>query len=208
MSANLMQEIQSKLSPAVISQIASAVGASPEQAQSAVGLALPTLIAALAGNASTTDGAASLSSALKSHAGADTSGFASIAGMLGQAASSGAGQSILKHVLGGQQSAAQEKVGEATGLGAAQIGQIFAMLAPLVMAQLGQKQKEDGLDIGSLARMLQTEGAQAQQSGGGLGGLLGGLLGGGAGGAGGGLKAELAQQGLKALGGFLSRNKG
>lgn len=203
MSASLIEEIQSKLTPDAIAQIASAVGATPEQAQNAVGLALPTLISALAGNASNPEGAASLSNALQSHT--ETAGLSNLAGMLGQAANSGAGQAILKHVLGGQQSAAQQKVGEATGLGAGQIGQIFAMLAPIVMAQLGQKQKQGGLDIGALAKMLQSEGAQAQQSGGGLGGLLGGLLGGG--GNGGGMQAELAQQGLKALGGFLNRNK-
>lgn len=208
MSQSLLEQLQQRLDPAAIQQIAASVGVSSEQAQSAVNLAVPTLVSALAGNASNETGASSLAKALQDHG--DNPGLSNIVGMLGQASNQGMGQAILGHVLGGKQQAAQEKVGEAAGIQPQQVGQIFAMLAPIVMGVLGQQSKQQGgLNIGSLMQMMQQEGSAAQQSAGGsIGDLLGGLMGGGGNQAqGGGIKGAIAQQGLKALGGFLNRNK-
>lgn len=208
MSQSLLEQLQQRLDPAAIQQIAASVGVSSEQAQSAVNLAVPTLVSALAGNASNETGASSLAKALQDHG--DNPGLSNIVGMLGQASNQGMGQAILGHVLGGKQQAAQEKVGEAAGIQPQQVGQIFAMLAPIVMGVLGQQSKQQGgLNIGSLMQMMQQEGSVAQQSAGGsIGDLLGGLMGGGGNQAqGGGIKGAIAQQGLKALGGFLNRKK-
>lgn len=207
MSQSLLEQLQQRLDPAAIQQIAASVGVSSEQAQSAVNLAVPTLVSALAGNASNETGASSLAKALQDHG--DNPGLSNIVGMLGQASNQGMGQAILGHVLGGKQQAAQEKVGEAAGIQPQQVGQIFAMLAPIVMGVLGQQSKQQGgLNIGSLMQMMQQEGSAAQQSAGGsIGDLLGGLMGGGNQAQGGGIKGAIAQQGLKALGGFLNRKK-
>lgn len=207
MSQSLLEQLQQRLDPAAIQQIAASVGVSSEQAQSAVNLAVPTLVSALAGNASNETGASSLAKALQDHG--DNPGLSNIVGMLGQASNQGMGQAILGHVLGGKQQAAQEKVGEAAGIQPQQVGQIFAMLAPIVMGVLGQQSKQQGgLNIGSLMQMMQQEGSVAQQSAGGsIGDLLGGLMGGGNQAQGGGIKGAIAQQGLKALGSFLNRKK-
>lgn len=208
MSQSILEQLQSRLDPAAIQQIASTVGVPPEQAQSAVNVALPTLVSALAGNASTESGASSLASALSKHA--DNPAMGNIVGMLSQASSSQAGQAILGHVLGGRQEEVQTQVSGVTGLQPNQIGQIFSMLAPIVMNVVGQQGKaQGGLDLGNVMQMMQKEGANAQQAGGAnLGGMLGSLLSGGnEGGDSGGLKGALAQQGMKALGGFLGRKK-
>lgn len=209
MSQSLLEQLQSRLDPAAIQQIATAVGIPSDKAQAAVNLAVPTLVTALAGNASSESGASSLASALQQHS--ENPGLSNIVGMLGQASNSGVGQAILGHVLGGKQAEAQEQLSAAAGLQPQQMGQIFAMLAPIVMGVLGQQTKSGGggLNIGSLMQMMQKEGAAAQKSGAGdaVGSLLGGLLGGAGGKQGGGVQGALAQQGLKALGGLLNRNK-
>lgn len=207
MSQSIIDALKSQLSGDTISQIASQVGVSPQQAQSAVGVALPTLVAALAGNASSQDGASSLASALqRDHQNTNVNG---LLGSIGQLATSGAGAAILGHVLGGKQQNAQTEIGQKTGLNPQQIATILGILAPIVMAYLGNKQKQEGLDAGGIQKVLDQEKRVAEQEvgGAGLGGLLGSLLGGAGGGQGqqGDLKQELIGQGLKALGGFLNR---
>ena len=203
MSQSIISAISSQISGDTIAQIASQVGVSPEQAQGAVGVALPTLVAALAGNASSGSGAGALLGALqRDHGGANLGG---LLGSIGSLASSGGGASILGHVLGNNQSAAAAQIGERTGLSASQITSILGMLAPIVMGYLGKRQQDEGLDAAGLQRVLGQERQVAQQQLGGdaLGGVLGSLLG-GAGGSGD-LKQELVGQGLKALGGLFGK---
>ena len=208
MSDSILQQIQQRLDADAIAEIASKVGVQPAQAQTAVDAALPTLMAALAGNASTESGASSLASALQQHA--NNPALGNVVEMLSQGMQGGAGQAILGHVLGDRQADVQATVGAAAGIQPQQVGQIFSMLAPVIMGVLGQKgQESGGLNVGSLMQMMQQEGSAAEASGGGaLMGMLGGLLsgqGGGASSGGGGLKGALAQQGLKALSGFLKK---
>lgn len=208
MSDSILQQIQQRLDADAIAQIASTVGVEPAAAQSAVDAALPTLMAALAGNASTESGASSLASALQQHAGNPAVG--DVVQMLSRGANGGVGQAILGHVLGDRQAEVQATAGAAAGIQPQQMGQIFSMLAPVIMGVLGQKgQASGGLNVGNLMQMMQQEGSAAEASGGGaLMGMLGGLLGGPSADApsgGGGLKGALAQQGLKALSGFLKK---
>lgn len=205
MSQSIIEALKAQLSGDTISQIASQVGVSPQQAQSAVGVALPTLVAALAGNASDSSGASALAGALsRDHQNTNVSG---LLGSIGTLASSGAGAAILGHVLGGKQSAAQQEIGQKTGMNPQQIAGILAILAPIVMGYLGNRQKQEGLDAGGLQQMLSQEKQVAEKeiAGAGLGGLLGSLLGGAGGGGQKDMKQELLGQGLKALGGFLNR---
>lgn len=203
----MIEALMAQLSGDKMTQIASQLGVSPAQAQSAVGAALPTLVAALAGNASSPAGASALSNALqRDHQGANVNG---LLGSIGSLATSGAGAAILGHVLGNRQASAQQQIGQATGMDAKQIATILGILAPIVMAYLGNRQKNEGLDAGGLQQALAQEQQAAQQKVGGdnvLGSLLGSLLGGGgAAPAQGDMKQELLGQGLKALGGFLNR---
>lgn len=59
----------------------------------------------------------------------------------------GIGAAILRHVLGGRQAGVEQGVGRATGLDAATVGQLLAILAPIVMGALGRaRQGGGGLD--------------------------------------------------------------
>jgi len=190
-SSSLAAELMAQLQGAPMQQMADQIGASPEQTESAVGAALPVLLASLGRNAAEPQGAANLFGALQRDHGAtgDGGGGLDLGGLLGSllggAAGAGAGgnagggldgAAILGHILGGNQKRAQDGLGQATGLGSGGAAQLLQMLAPIVMSFLAQRVNSGGLDAGGLGQVLGREHAQAQQQGGLGGGLLGSLL--------------------------------
>jgi hypothetical protein len=183
-----------------IETIAGQLGIDPGQASDAVQQALPLLLGGLARNSASPQGAESLHGALeRDHAGVDLGGLlGSIFGggensggaaprgggglgdvlgaVLGGGGSStpGDGAGILGHIFGGRRDQAEQGLGRTTGLGSAGAGQLMAMLAPLVMAVLGNMTRKQGLDANGLSGVLGQEKNRLQQSG--IGGLLTGVL--------------------------------
>lgn len=96
----------------------------------------------------------------------------SVLGGGGSPAGNGAG--ILGHIFGGRRDQAAQGLGKTTGLGSAGAAQLMAMLAPLVMAVLGNMTRKQGLDANGLSGVLGQERNRLQQ--GGIGGLLSGVL--------------------------------
>jgi Bacterial protein of unknown function (DUF937) len=84
-----------------------------------------------------------------------------LGGLLGTApASSRTGNiaGILGNILGaGNVGQIQQGVSKASGLDANKIGALMAMLAPLVMGALGKVKRQQGLDAGGLARVLEND---------------------------------------------------
>lgn len=168
--ASLLDGLLQQLGGDTMRQMSQQLGTDDATTQKAVGAALPALVGALARNAQSPDGAASLAGALdRDH---DGSVLNDLPALLG-AGGGGAGASILGHVLGGKQSAVAGGIGAATGLDAAKSGQLLSMLAPIVMGALGQAKRTNGLDAGGLASMLGAErSAISGQGGGALGSLM------------------------------------
>jgi hypothetical protein len=146
-----------------ISAIAAQLGTSPENAQKAVGAALPALLGQLKDNADDPDKGPLLHDAIeKDHDGAaldDVNGF--LSGGLAEAI----GGKVLGHVFGGQKDSAAATVAKTGGIDMAQALRLLAILAPIVLGAMGKAKKQGSGDAA-----------------GGLGGMLGGILGGGAGG--------------------------
>jgi len=105
---------------------------------------------ALAHNASSDDGAASLHKALDDH---DGSVLDNVPGYLASPDLAD-GQKIVGHAFGGQQQSVESNLASRTGLDAATIGKLLAMAAPLVLGQLGKMQKQGGLDSDGLSKAL------------------------------------------------------
>ncbi|MDX1440252.1 MAG: DUF937 domain-containing protein [Rubricoccaceae bacterium] len=141
-----------------LSQLSSRIGASEQQTQTAAMAALPVILGAMKRNASTPEGAQSLSNALENdHDGSildQLGGF--LSGHL-QNERAANGDGILGHILGGQRETVQQGVSRASGLDLNQVAKLLPLLAPIVMAALGKKRRE-----------------QAPQEGGGLADLLAG----------------------------------
>lgn len=170
--SDLLAELQQALGGGAVQQIAAQLGTDNATAGSAVGAALPMLVSALARNAASPDGAAALHNALqRDHA--DGGALNDVAGAISGHAD-GPGASILGHIFGGQQNAAAQGVGQATGLGAQGGGALLSILAPLVLGALGRRTAQGGLDAGGLAGML--AGQQQAMQGSGILGSLGRML--------------------------------
>lgn len=171
---SILDEVRQQLGPDTIQQLSSTLGADPSATSNAVSLALPAILGGLSQNAAQPEGAASLDNALNAH---DGSILDNLGGLLGGGgggggALGGIGGAILGHVFGGRREKVEQGVGRASGLDAAQVAQLMAMLAPIVMGVLGRMKQKKGLDANRLPDVLQQSHAQAEQETPGLGGLL------------------------------------
>ena len=181
---SLVEQLLSQLQGAPMAQIASQLGADQQQTESAVGAAVPMLLGMLGNNANQGGGADALFGALmRDHAPAQAQGFGGgdlLGSVLGSVLGGGQGQSagsaILGHIFGGQQQQAESSLGQASGLGGGNAGQLLTILAPIVMSFLANEVQGSGLDAGGLGQVLQQERAQTQQQGSVGGSLLTSML--------------------------------
>ncbi len=194
--SDLTSSIFSQLDQGSVESIAGKLGIDPAQASDAIQQALPLLMAGLARNTNSPQGASALHSALeRDHAGIDFGGL--LGSVLGGASGSGGGLgdvlgsvmgggssnsnaaggiggAILGHIFGGRREQAAQGLGQTSGLGGAGASQLLSMLAPLVMAALGNMTRKQGLDANGLSGVLGQEHHRLQQTG--VGGLLSGVL--------------------------------
>jgi hypothetical protein len=175
--SGLVDTVLSHLDDTQVSAIASQLGVDPTQARSAIEHAVPLIVGHLAQNASTPQGADALNNALGEHAGFNISDV--LSGVLSGSGGQGIGGAILGHIFGGNQNAANQGLGQVTGLGSQNSAQLMAILAPIVMAALANHVQSQGGGLGSI---LSQESQQIQQRGGLAGGLLSAVLNHGGGG--------------------------
>ena len=124
---NLMQMV---VQSGAISQIAGKTGESESATQSAIQAILPTLVGAVAKNASTSDGASSLMNVLDSDH--DGSALNDIAGLIGGAMSgtrTGDGAGIISHLLGDNNDAMSNVVAQQSGVSSSAASTMFQMLS-------------------------------------------------------------------------------
>lgn len=178
--SSLLDSLTQFIGPQQVSAMAQQIGASPEQTEQAIGLALPTLLAALAKHTEHEEGAAQLHQALDTeqhHSPLDNLGSL-LGGSLGGSAAGGAGGGglggLLGSILGARQGKVEQGIGKASGLSAGQITSLLAMLGPLVMGFLSRMKREQPAGSGDVASSLRKERTQMQNQAGG--GLLAGML--------------------------------
>jgi hypothetical protein len=169
--SDLTNQVMGHLDDQRIQAIAQQLGVDPSQAETAIQQAMPLLIGGLARNAQTDQGAGALHSALGDHAGSD---IGSILGSVLGGGDAGGGAAILGHIFGARQDQAAQGLGQQTGLGQQNAGQLLAILAPVVMGVLGNMSQRQGMSASGLGSVL---GQEAQRIGGtGAGGLLGSVF--------------------------------
>jgi hypothetical protein len=154
-------------------QIAARLGISESTANTAVQLAVPLILAALARNASRPEGAQDLHQAITNdHDGSILNNLGSYLGNPESADGSG----ILGHVLGDQRGQVENNLAQATGMDAGSAGSLMEMVAPVVMGALGQTQQQNGFDSGGLASYLDQQKQETQAAEPGIMGMLGSML--------------------------------
>ena len=153
-------------------QIAARLGVSESTANTAVQLAVPVIVAALARNAAQPQGAQELHQAIADdHDGSILDNLNSYLGNPEQ----GNGAGILGHVLGNQRTDVENNVAQATGMDQSSAGGLMEILAPVVMGALGKTQQQNGLDSSGLADYLGQQ-QQEQAATPGVMGMLSSML--------------------------------
>jgi hypothetical protein len=166
--SDLTSQVLEHLDSSGLEAIAARLGVDPAQAEAAVRQAVPLVVGGLARTASTESGAAAVHETAAAHAGMDLGSL--LGGLFGGAG--GSGGAILGQIFGNRQDQAAQGLGQASGLGAGNAGQLLAMLAPIVMSVLGNMSRKQDLGPGGLGDVLGGELGRL----GGQGGLLGSLL--------------------------------
>lgn len=155
----ITQIITQQLSGGAARTLAQRFGISESTAHTAIQMAVPLIVAAMARNASQPQEAQNIYQAVaKDH---DGSIFDNLMGYLGNPQSAN-GAGILNHVFGSQQPAIQNNLAQATGMDQSSAGGLLETLAPLVMGSLGQAQQQNGLDASGLSNFLNNQQQQAQ----------------------------------------------
>ena len=160
-STDLLGSVMEQLGGGGIEQIGRSLGLSGGDVSKVLAGALPAMMAGLHRNAASAGGAQSLLGALdRNH---DGSILDDVMGYLGGGGNLADGAGILGHVFGDRQAGIQNNVSRASGVDAAAVGQIMAMVAPLVLGALGKAKRQQGLDASGLAAALGQH-AQAARS--------------------------------------------
>ena len=139
------------------------LGLSKAQTASALGAAMPLILAAMKNNSSTSDGAAGLLGALgnSKHSGGILDNLSSILGGSGiDEDVLTDGGNILGHVFGGQQNNAAGAISKSSGIDMNSAMSLMKVAAPFIMGYLGNQAKNNNVSDGN-----------------GLSDMLGGLLG-------------------------------
>ena len=183
----------------VVEAISNQLQINPQQAQSALGSALPILLNALANNSAEEEGANSLYRAVeKDH---DGSVWDNLSGFLNNF-EQGPGAGILGHILGGRQGLIEEVIGRASGLNPQTAGMLMRTVAPLLMGVLGKARQREELDSRGMSQVLRrTVEATAQQEPQSM-GAIGKLLDQDGDGD---VKDDIAQMGFRFLTGLMGR---
>lgn len=160
MSNSIVDSLMRQLQGGGIQELSRSVGVREDQVGSVVQGALPALMGALGRNARSPSGAESLFGALTSR---HTGGILQdVTGALADGRSADPG--ILKHAFGGKQASIEHALSDRTGVDAASVGKILAMVAPLVLGALGKARQERDLDVSGMATMVQEERRAAERA--------------------------------------------
>jgi len=156
--ANLVSLVSQFLTPDMIGRIATALGLDRNKVQSAIGGAVPALLAAFNNTATQPGGAQKLADAARQQSGT----LGNLASMLtagGQSSLLEKGSQMLSSLVGGQnQNALTEAIAQFTGLGQSASGSLLGMLAPVVMGTIAQHQGTTrSLDANSIAKLFASQ---------------------------------------------------
>jgi hypothetical protein len=159
MAMNLIGLLEQVLgSSDVLARLGSLIGLSPDKAKTAVGAAVPALLAALVGLVQTPSGRNQLATAVRNQ---DPGVLDNLAGTLSggrQTATVDSGTSLLTTLFGeGKLSSLSGATGRFAGLSQGSATSLLGALAPVVLGALGREQRTQNLDAEGLAGLLNDQ---------------------------------------------------
>lgn len=163
MASSLIEMLGTQLSGSAAETIGRKLGTNPQQTQTAIAAAIPTILEALTRQADQPQAADGLHKAItRDH---DGSLLDNLQDYLEKGAGNPratAGDDILSHILGSKRSRVENGVGQLSGLDAGTAAKLLGMLAPLVLGAVGKMQRDGGLNSGQLTDLLRNERTRMQ----------------------------------------------
>jgi hypothetical protein len=155
MATNLVSLVMQFLTPDMVGRFATALGFDRNKVQSAISGAVPALLAAFNDVATQPGGAQKLADAARQQTGS-LGNFASALAAGEQSSLLDKGSQLLSSLVSGQnQNALIGAIAKFTGLGQGASGSLLGMLAPIVMATIGQHQTAGrALDANGIANLF------------------------------------------------------
>jgi hypothetical protein len=153
-----------------VNQISNQIGADQSSVNTAIQMALPMIVGAMANNAQQPQ----VQQQIIQNDGGILDNLGGFLGNPTQASSMGG--NILSMLLGGgQQTQAASQISQQSGLNMGQVASLLTMLAPIVLAYFGRQQSQQDLNGDGIADHLQQQSQVIQQQSP-FGGMLGSLL--------------------------------
>lgn len=161
------------MNPSTLDKVGCKVQAKPDQVMQMAKLALPTLLTAMSRNASTPEGAESLSKALDRHADDKVDDFDSFFDTV----DTDDGAKILNHVFSGNAQKVHSGIARNSGLDAGQVAGLLTQFAPLLMGLLSQQKKRGNVGTEGIPGLLSSlSGSAGKLAGGNMAGFATRLL--------------------------------
>src|SRR5215471_3695457 len=157
MAVNLINKLRNELTDDVIGRIATFLGETPVNTQSAIGYAVPATVGMLAQRAQTAQGAADVFGMLQ------RGGFDGSSESLGSLFRTGTpapdriknGASLASSIFGTRQTGLIDLIASRTGVGPQSATSLLGLIAPFVMNMIGREASAaGGLNAPSIARLL------------------------------------------------------
>jgi len=158
MANSLIDSLTSLITPDIVSKAASQFGESEAAMARAVPAGIPAILAGLLGKANDSSAMGSLFSLIKDPAN-DGSALSNLSGLLGGggAALAGLGGKFLNLLFGDRLGAITGALGQSTGVRTSTGSSILGLIAPLVMAFLGNRARTEGLNASGLSNLLLSQ---------------------------------------------------
>ncbi|MDC9822864.1 DUF937 domain-containing protein [Devosia sp. ZB163] len=155
MASDLVSTVSQFLTPDMVQKIAASVGGDGQQVQSAIGAAVPALLAGFAGTA-THGGAQKIADAVQQQ----STALDDIGGLLGggQNSLTESGTRLVGSLLGSNaQSGISLAIAKFSGLGQGAATALMGALAPIVLGMIGKQVGPRGIDAASVSNLLESQ---------------------------------------------------
>jgi hypothetical protein len=157
MAINLVSLVMQFLTPEMIGRIASALGLDRNNTQTAIGAAVPALLAAFSNVAAQPGGAQKLVDAARHQTGT-LGNFANMLGTGSQSSLIETGSQMLSALLGSRDQKSLAQAVASSGIGQGTAGSLLGMVAPVVMGTIGQQRQQGrSLDASGIAGLLASQ---------------------------------------------------
>lgn len=148
---DIMKFIEDKLEdPHILGKLSGSANADSDKVKKAAKLSIPTMVKALERNAKDNEGARSLETALDGH---KDDNIDDVRRYLEQV-NMDEGDKALSHMFGSKKDRVKSNIAKESGLNQNQTSDIMKQLAPLLLAMLGTKKKNQSLDSSGISGFL------------------------------------------------------